>query len=123
MSRSRPLMPIVPVTVAIALVIAGAGMSFYIDRFNTQQKIDEVAVQARILASTVTAALQFVDHSATQEYIRALRTNPEIQVVAVYDVAGKLFASDAAVTGHGVPTTVAAGPPHFGEDRLIVTAP
>ena len=116
-------MPAIPLAIAIALVIAGAAMAFFIDQFNTRQKIEEVSVQARILASTVTAALQFRDQTATQEYIHAARTNPEIQIAAVYDASGELFASDAAGSVHTAPRAMTAGLPHFDDDRLIVTAP
>ena len=61
--ESRP-MPAIAVAIAIVLVIAGVLMAIYIDRYNTEQKNDEVNVQAHILASTVTAALQFGDQVA-----------------------------------------------------------
>ncbi len=63
MIGNKRWMPMAALIVAIVLVIAGVMMAIYIDRFNTEQKIDEVNVQARILASTVTAALQFGDQS------------------------------------------------------------
>ena len=109
--------------VAIVLVIAGVAMAFYIDRFTTEQKIDEVNVQARILASTVTAALQFGDKAAAQEYVNALRTNPEIQVVSVYDADGHLFVSDAKTAGRLPPAEAAAAKTQREDDHLVVTVP
>ncbi len=120
--ESRP-MPAIAVAIAIALVVAGAFITYYIDRYNTQQKIDEVTVQAHILAATVTAALEFSDKVATQEYINALRSNPEIQLVAVYDKAGHLFVSSETGAGRPPPATATPAPPHFDHDRLIVAVP
>jgi signal transduction histidine kinase len=116
-------MPMAALIVAIVLVIAGVAMAFYIDRFNTEQKIDEVNVQARILASTVTAALQFGDKAAGQEYVNALRTNPEIQVVAVYDATGQLFVSDAKTPNLVPPTDAGAAKTQRSDDHLVVTVP
>ena len=49
-------------------------------------------MQARVLASTVTAALSFNDRQAAQEYVNAIRANPQIEAAAIYDSGGKLFA-------------------------------
>src|ERR1700722_15502525 len=103
MSGYQRRMPLLALSVAVALVIAGVVMAVYIDRFNTRQQIDENTVQARILASTVTAALWFGDQAAAQEYVNAMRTNPEIQVAAVYDQQGHLFVSDSRVADHPAP--------------------
>src|ERR1700723_1786581 len=103
MSGYQRRMPLLALSVAVALVIAGVVMAVYIDRFNTRQQIDENTVQARILASTVTAALWFGDQAAAQEYVNAMRTNPEILIAAIYDQAGKLFVSDARMPDHAAP--------------------
>jgi signal transduction histidine kinase len=126
-------MPLIALSVAVILVIAGALMAIYIDRFNTRQKIDEITVQARILATTVTAALWFGDQVAAQEYVNAMRTNPEILVAAVYDAAGRPFVSDARAADHPAPTTLPtrtlqtggtlAEDVHFDDNRLIVEVP
>jgi signal transduction histidine kinase len=123
MTGNKQWMPMAALAVAIVLVISGVAMAFYIDRFTTEQKIDEVNVQARILASTVTAALQFGDKAAAQEYVNALRTNPEIQVVAVYDGSGRLFAGDAKTSGRLPPADVAAAKTQREDDHLVVTVP
>src|SRR5580693_3229304 len=106
MSGYQKRMPLIALSIAVTLVLAGLVMAIYIDRFNTKQKIDEITVQARILASTVTAALWFGDQVAAQEYVNAMRTNPEIQVAAVYDAAGRLFVSDARMADHSAPATL-----------------
>jgi signal transduction histidine kinase/CheY-like chemotaxis protein len=116
-------MSAVALTIAITLVIAGIGMAVYIDRFDAQRKIDEITVQARILASTVTAALVFNDQAAAQEYVGAMRANPEIEAVAVYGPTGQVFVSDTRLPGHPLPRSIKAYGAHFRGDRLIVTIP
>jgi len=123
MIGSKRWTPAVASIIAVILVIAGTVMAFYIDQFNTRQKINEVMVEARILAATVTAALEFSDKIAAQEYVNALRTNAEIQLVAVYDQSGRLFVNDIVTQGRSPPVKVTPGEPHFENDRLIVTVP
>ena len=123
MFGNKRWMPAIALIIALVLVVAGVMMAIYIDRFNTEQKTDEVNVQARILASTVTAALQFGDQTAAREYVNALRTNPEIQVVAVYDGDGRLFVSDVRAPGVSPPADISAARPGSADGRLIVTAP
>jgi signal transduction histidine kinase len=123
MFGNKRWMPVIALVVAVVLVVAGIVMAIYIDQFNTEQKADEVNVQARILASTVTAALQFRDQTAAREYVNALRTNPEIQVAAVYDGFGGLFVSDVMARGVSAPVDISGARPGHIDGRLIVTAP
>ncbi|HVU20010.1 MAG TPA: ATP-binding protein [Rhizomicrobium sp.] len=44
-----------------------------------------MTIQAKILSSSVSAALAFDDSAAAQQYLNALRANPELDVAAVYD--------------------------------------
>ena len=44
-----------------------------------------MTVQAKILAESVSAALSFDDSQAAQQYINALKVNPELDIAAVYD--------------------------------------
>src|ERR1700744_4336960 len=87
--------PAIAMGIAAVLLIAGVLVALYGDRSYKTQKTDEVSVQAQILGSTVTAALVFMDRDAAREYVTALKANPEIQVAAVYDAQGALFASYA----------------------------
>src|SRR5665213_1474404 len=88
-ARAKPLhwrlTPAIASLTAVALLVAGVGLLFYSERSFRTQKIDEVGVEARILASTVAAALNFTDRDAAQEYVDALKANPEVQEAAVYD--------------------------------------
>ena len=64
---------------------------------NAAQRRGETEVQAQTLAATVPAALSFSDRQAAQEYLNAIRANPDIQQAAVIRATnGRLFASWAA---------------------------
>jgi signal transduction histidine kinase len=123
MSNFWKLTPVVALTTAVALVLAGVMMALYFERSYRAQKTDEVGVQAAILASTVAAALAFGDGKAAQEYVDALKANPEVQAAAIFDATGALFASYARSPEVRLPA--AAQPPgtRVAADRLIVVTP
>jgi signal transduction histidine kinase len=113
--------PIVALAGAVVLVLAGVLLAGYVDRLNTRQKEDELMVQARILAATVTAAMVFNDRKAAREYVLAMRTNPELRLVALYDASGRLFVADAARSGQVAPA--ALGDAGYSDGRLAVEVP
>jgi hypothetical protein len=76
---------------ALALVTVGLMMGLYNEQAYRAQKTREVAVQAQILAASVTAALAFDDRKVAQEYVEALSANPEVEAVGVYDTQGSLW--------------------------------
>ena len=116
--------PLLAVAAAVALLLAGGLLGLYNERAYRVQKIDEVTVQARILASTVTAAVAFGDRSAAQEYVNALMTNPEAEAAALYDANGDLFVSWSRTPDRPVPQAAAQLPagPSFADGHLTVTA-
>jgi methyl-accepting chemotaxis protein len=87
----RKLRLITVLASAIALLLAGTIIVAYDSvAYRTQQKQD-IAVRANIVASNVSAALVFGDPKAAQEYLQALRSNPDVRAAAVYEDKGKLF--------------------------------
>lgn len=87
----RKLRLITVLASAIALLLAGTIIVAYDSvAYRTQQKQD-IAVRANIVASNVSAALVFGDPKAAQEYLQALRSNPDVRAAAVYDNKGALF--------------------------------
>jgi signal transduction histidine kinase/CheY-like chemotaxis protein len=84
--------PVIAVTIAVAMVAAGFLIALRSEHDHVQRRTREVAVQAKILASTVSAALAFSDRAAAEEYVAALQENPEMLNAAIYDASGKLFA-------------------------------
>lgn len=62
-----------------ALLLLGTGilMARYEDQLYSAQQLKNVTEQAQVLAASVTAAVVFDDRRAAQEYINAVRVNPE----------------------------------------------
>jgi signal transduction histidine kinase len=116
------LTPTIALATVIALLSAGALLAHYVDRATERQEVDEVSVQARVLAATVTAAVAFNDRHAAQEYVNAMRANPQIEVAAIYD-AGGMFVNYRQTPDTALPDTVQPDEPRFARDRLVVTAP
>jgi signal transduction histidine kinase/CheY-like chemotaxis protein len=126
-ARRKPTLwratPVIALSIAIALFVAGLLIALYTDRAYTEQKVKEVGVQGRILASTVSAALAFNDRVAAREYVGALRVNPEILQAAVYDATGRLFASYARPGGAAPPERLQSQETALQDDRLTVVTP
>ncbi|HJW24153.1 MAG TPA: methyl-accepting chemotaxis protein [Rhodocyclaceae bacterium] len=78
---------------AIALLLAAIVIVAYESLNYHQQKLQELSVQADILAASVSAALEFNDAATAKEYLSALRANPEIIAAGVYGAGGELVAS------------------------------
>ncbi|MFN3521300.1 MAG: ATP-binding protein [Phenylobacterium sp.] len=115
------LSPLFAIGLAVALVLAGLTLAVFNEQQQRGQKLREVAVQADILAASVSAALAFDDHQAAQEYIAALRVNREIEAAGVYDAQGRLFAGFGL--GAGPPQSAPAQIRAVDGDRLVATAP
>ena len=77
---------------ALLLLLAGIGMARYEDELYAAQQTRDVIEQASILAASVTAAVSFGDAAAAQEYVDALKVNPELTAAGVYDAGGKIVA-------------------------------
>jgi signal transduction histidine kinase len=83
---------------AAVLVAAGIAMAMYQERLYSEQQIKSVREQAEILATSATAAILFGDRSAAQEYVNALRANPELLGAAIYGANGRLMAGFTRAT-------------------------
>jgi hypothetical protein len=68
---------------AAILLAAGILMAVYQEQLYSGQQVKSVREQAEILAASASAAILFGDHSAAQEYVDALRANPELLGAAV----------------------------------------
>ncbi len=122
-SRLWRLVPAIALATVIALLTAGGLMARYVDHANARQEQDEVSAQARVLASTVTAALSFNDRRAAQEYVNAIRANPQIEAAGIYDAGGKLFAGYRKSPDVGLPADAQPSDPRFVGGRLTVAVP
>jgi signal transduction histidine kinase len=115
--------PGIALTTALVLLLAGLGLGFYNEHGYRVSKIAEADAEARILAATVTAALTFDDQQAAQEYVSALRANPDVLVGAVYDKSGALFTGFVRSREDAAPARAQSADPSFNGDRLTVTVP
>jgi uncharacterized membrane protein affecting hemolysin expression len=90
--KNRDLPIIAALTAALLLLLAGIAMARFEDQLYAAQQTRDVTEQAQILAASVTAAVSFGDRQAAQEYVDALKVNPDLRGAGVYDAKGKLVA-------------------------------
>ncbi len=119
---SSPLPRWATVVVAIGLILAGLSLALYNEQMGAAQKHRAVTVQAQILSGSVAAALAFDDRATVREYIDALRANPDLEAVGVYDAQGGLVAGYAAGRAP-LPRSNGAGPLASDGEHVVVTAP
>ena len=89
----RTGMPGLAIGGALMLFAAGLAVASFNEVAFRAQATRESQVQAQTLAASLTAALTFDDRTAAQEYIGALRANPQVEQGGVYDVTGALVAA------------------------------
>jgi signal transduction histidine kinase len=106
---------------AAILLAAGVLMAFYQEQLYSGQQIRSVREQAQILAASAAAAILFDDHKAAQEYVDALRVNPELQAAAVYGGDGRLMAGFAR--GTRLPPQLSTAQIGFGPGYIDIAVP
>lgn len=100
--RSK-MMWVVMLTTATALLLSAASLLVYeVNSFRSEWRRD-LATQAEVLAGTVTPALTFDDAKTATQALASMRLRPQIELAAVYDRQGRLFARYEA---QGVPDPV-----------------
>lgn len=92
LARLFVVTPRMAAVIAFALLCAAFLLAVQNDRIGRAEKLRQTTVQAEILASSIAAPLAFDDHAAAQEYLNALRANPEVKAAGVYDNQGRLVA-------------------------------
>ncbi len=105
----------------LALLAIGAMLGAWAEFEHRNQATRAAAVQADILAASVSAALAFDDRAAMREYADALQVNPQIAAVAVYDAGGRQVVSSSRA---GAPKPPAQAPPAataFVQGHVTVT--
>jgi signal transduction histidine kinase len=86
--------PVAIFAIALFLLLAGMGIILQNEGNYREIKDEETRVQARILAATVAAALDFDDPQAAQEAVDAFRVNRQVRWIGIFDEQG------AAVAGY-----------------------
>jgi len=102
LARWSPI-PLLAVISAVALLVVGVLTAVLNERAYRAQELREIDGQARILAASVSAALAFDDRAAAQEYIDALKANPDLEAAGVYDAGDRLFSGYAARRREALP--------------------
>jgi signal transduction histidine kinase/ActR/RegA family two-component response regulator len=125
MTASWRFTPVAAIALAALLLGMGLLLVVYDEHVYRLQEITDAQAEARILAETVTAALSFDDRSAANEYVAALEGDEDVRAAAIYDAAGKLFASYArnAATDQLPPLMARIGDLHLDSDRVLQWAP
>jgi signal transduction histidine kinase len=108
---------------ALILITVTIFIVLYQERSYQAQKLQEVMAQSDVLAASVTAALIFDDAQAAQEYVSALRANPELDVVAIYNAKGRLVASIDRGQPDAVPNHVRIRTPYYAGDQIFMANP
>jgi signal transduction histidine kinase len=121
--KSRDWSPsvIAALVAAAALLAAGVLMAIYQEQLYSSQQIKSVREQAQILAGSVGAAVVFDDHNAAQEYVDALRVNPELEGTGIYNAHGQLMAGFARDTR--LPAMVTDTKTSLGAGYIDITVP
>jgi methyl-accepting chemotaxis protein len=107
----RKLLLITVLATAIALLLAGTALVGYEVLAYRQQKTEQGEVQARILAESVAASLVFDDPKAAQDYLIALRADPDIAAAELFSIDGLPFTSYARAGSAGPALPARAGKP------------
>jgi len=90
--------PVLLALIAAALLIfSGVAIALYEEGMYRTQQVKAFTEQGAILAANETAAVIFDDRKSAQEYVDAMKVNPELQAVAVYNRAGRLMAQTSRV--------------------------
>ena len=108
---------------AAILLAAGVATAFYQQNLYSAQKVREVTVQAQILAASVTAALDFNDNDAAQEYVNALKANPEVQGAGVYNGDGLLVASYVRPGWAPLSSNVRGSFARIEDNQVVISVP
>ena len=116
--------PAVAAAAALVLLLAGGAATVFTAQSYRTQQGREVALQGKILAASVSAALAFDDRAAAREYVNALAANPQLESAGVYDTQGRLMVAYVRPGMAAAPTRQSIRPgAQFVGNRLTVITP
>jgi signal transduction histidine kinase/ActR/RegA family two-component response regulator len=90
-SIQQRLMSIMLLTSAAAIALSCLGFGGYEYFASRNRMMEQVSTLARVIAANSTGALAFRDERDAQSVLAALKSEPSIQVAALYDGHGDLF--------------------------------
>ena len=105
---------------AVALVLAGVLVTLYEEQLYRAQKIREMGAQGQIVAASVGAALVFNDDKTAEEYVAALRTNPELEAAGIYRASGAPAAGFARTGSEPLPQRAPESGSYVSNNRAFV---
>jgi signal transduction histidine kinase len=105
------------------LVAAGLAVADYNESLFRAQAAREAQVQADILAASLTAAVAFNDADDAEQYLGALRANPEVEAAGLYGPDGALLSSYRRDPSTPLPRRAPGPVKPFVKGQLVVTAP
>jgi methyl-accepting chemotaxis protein len=112
-------------TCVLALLLSGAILVWYDTQDFKSDRLRDVTAAAAIVAAAVAPSLDFADAKTAQEYLEALKANPEIVAAGVYGPDGVLlagYALDGAPT-RTLPEKAQIGQATFANDELVTFTP
>ncbi len=112
-------------TCALALVLSGAIVVWYDTEDFKADRLRDVRAAAAIVGAAVAPSLDFGDSKSAQEYLDALKANPEIVAAGVYGPDGMLVAGYAlsGAPARTLPEKAQLGQASFANDELVIFAP
>jgi diguanylate cyclase (GGDEF)-like protein len=109
----------------LALLLSGVALGAYEIVTFRRSLVQKLTTIADIVGRNCTAALAFGERSTARDVLAALQAEQDVDVGAVYDSHGRLFATYTAPQHAGLAPPPTAGPAgvQFASDALIVTRP
>jgi signal transduction histidine kinase/CheY-like chemotaxis protein len=108
---------------AVLLVAAGLAVAGYNESEFRAQATREAQVQAGILAASLTAVVAFNDTDDAEQYLGALRANPEVEAAGLYGPTGVLLSSYRRDPSEALPVHAPRQVKPLPKGQLVVTAP
>jgi signal transduction histidine kinase len=99
--------------IATLLLLFGIGIIVQNEANYREVKLQEIRVQAKILAASATPALDFEDPRAAQEAVDAFKANAQVRWIAIFGGDGRLVAGYHAEK-RGLPTAETSLPEQAG---------
>ncbi|MBS0333677.1 MAG: response regulator, partial [Proteobacteria bacterium] len=107
----------------VALLAIAALLAVRAELDHRAQATRAAEVQADILAGSISAALIFDDTSAMEEYVGALRVNPEVASAAVYNGDGRAVVAYHQAGAAPPPTRIGGPSEAFARRHVTVIRP
>jgi signal transduction histidine kinase/ActR/RegA family two-component response regulator len=117
--RTKLMAVVMSTTLAATLVSVGTVIGYDLRSYQRTLRAD-LSTQAELVGHMSAAALNFDDARLARENLAMLRTRPSVRAAAIYNAAGKLFAS-YVVPGEpaALPPRPESGRPHAPRNYLV----